>query len=155
MADALRFRRDLNEPFPAPVWPDGVAPVLFSQTMAEELHALLCEGYAKGEGDVPPFAAWSSGLFSDPEYDAELIFVAEADDGRLVGLAQCWNSGFLKDLVVAPGWRRQGLGEALLLRVFEALKNRYHTQLDLKVKSSNLAAIRLYKRLGMVAVTQD
>lgn len=155
MADAVRLRRDLAVPFPEPVWPEGIGLVLFSETMAEELHALLEEGYAKGEGDVAPFADWWQALSSDPEYDAELVFVAQAADGQLVGLAQCWNSGFLKDLVVAPGWRRQGIGEALVLRVFEAMKNRYHADLDLKVKPSNSGAIRFYKRLGMVEVAED
>src|SRR5690606_17522478 len=115
--------------------------------MAEELHALLAAAYAKGEGDVPDFENWWNAVATDPEYDAELMLVAQASNGALVGLAHCWNSAFLKDFVVMPGWRRQGIGEALLRRAFEACRNRYHTSLDLKVKPGNVAAIRLYRRI--------
>lgn len=152
MADAVLMRRDLSLLFAEPNWPDGIGLVLFSQTMAEELHALLEAGYAKGEGACPSFRSWWTALTTDPDYDAELVFVAQAADGQLVGLAHCWNSGFLKDLVVKPGWRRQGIGEALLLRAFQALSNRYHTTIDLRVPSSNLAAIRLYRRMGFSAL---
>lgn len=152
MADPIRMRRDLASDFPEPSWPEGIGPVLFSETMAEELHALLCDAYAKGEGEVPDFAAWWSAVSSDPEYDAELMLVAQASNGVLVGLAHCWNSAFLKDFAVMPGWRRQGAGEALMLRTFEACRNRYHKTLDLKVKPDNLAAIRLYRRMGFEPV---
>ncbi|MCD7058712.1 GNAT family N-acetyltransferase [Pelagibacterium xiamenense] len=150
MSGPLRMRRDLTRPFPEPVWPDGIVLVPFSETMAEELHAVMLDGYAPNGHAVPPYADWRARLLSDPEYDAELIFVAQAADGGLVGLAHCWNSGFLKDLVVAPDWRRRGIGEALLLRSFEACRNRYHPHLDLKVDRANESAIRFYKKRGMV-----
>lgn len=152
MGDVVLMRRDLTLPFSEPSWPDGIEPVLFSETMAEELHALLEAGYAKGEGECPCFNAWWTALSTDPEYDAELVLVAQAADGQLVGLAHCWNSGFLKDLVVKPGWRRLGIGEALLLRALEASRNRYHSTMDLKVPASNLGARRLYRRLGFAPV---
>lgn len=152
MAEPIRMRRDLTGDFAGPTWPEGIMPVLFSETMAEELHRLLAAGYAKGEGDVPGFDEWWSGVSTDPEYDAELMLVAQAANGTLVGLAHCWNSAFLKDLVVMPGWRRQGIGEALLLRAFQACRNRYHDAIDLKVKPDNIAAIRLYRRMGFVPV---
>lgn len=153
MLDApLTFERDLRTPFAEPVWPETVTPVLFSETMARDLHRLLVTAYAKGEGEVASFSNWWPGVCTDPEYDAELIFVAQAANGPLVGLAHCWNSGFLKDLAVAPGWRRAGIGTALILRSFQALSNRYHDTVSLKVRTDNLAAIRLYKRLGMSPV---
>ena len=152
MADPIRMRRDLVADFPEPSWPDGIAPVLFSETMAQELHALLAAAYAKGEGEVAGFESWWPADRADPEYDAELMLVAQASNGALVGLAHCWNSAFLKDFVVMPGWRRQGIGEALMLRAFEACRNRYHKTLDLRVKPGNVAAIRLYRRMGFELV---
>ncbi|WP_196259854.1 GNAT family N-acetyltransferase [Pelagibacterium limicola] len=144
------MRRDLSADFPEPSWPEGVVPVLFSETMAPELHTLLTAAYCKGEGDVSDFETWWHATRTDPEYDAELMLVAQGPNGALVGLAHCWNSAFLKDFAVLPGWRRQGIGEALLLRSFEACRNRYRTAIDLKVKPDNLAAIRLYRRVGFV-----
>jgi ribosomal protein S18 acetylase RimI-like enzyme len=148
MADPIHMRKDLTSDISGPVWPDGIAPVLFSETMAEELHALLVAAYARGEGDVPDLSTWWRGLSTDPEYDTELMLVAQATNGALIGLAHCWNSAFLKDFAVMPGWRRQGIGEALLRRTFEACRNRYHGCLELKVKPGNVAAIRLYRRMG-------
>src|SRR5690606_35688911 len=147
MAEAILMRRDLTLDFPGPSWPAGIAPALFSETMVEELHGLLAAAYAKGEGEVPGLAAWLGAGGGALEYDAELMLVAQAANGALVGLAHCWNSAFLKDFAVLPGWRRQGIGEALLLRSFEACRNRYHKALDLKVRPGNLAAIRLYRRM--------
>lgn len=152
MADPIRMRKMLSSDIPEPSWPEGIGPVLFSETMVEELHALLSDAYAKGEGEVPPFEPWWHAVRNDPEYDAELMLVAQAANGVLVGFAHCWNSGFLKDFVVMPGWRRQGIGEALMLRTFQACRNRYHQSLDLKVEPDNLAAIRLYRRMGFVPV---
>lgn len=152
MADPIRMRRDLVSDLTEPSWPEGIAPVLFSETMAEELHALLTAAYAKGEGDVADLANWWRMVSTDPEYDAELMLVAQASNGVLVGLVHCWNSAFLKDFAVLPGWRRQGIGEVLLLRAFEACRNRYHRALDLKVSPDNIAAIRLYRRMGFQPV---
>lgn len=150
MANPIRMRRDLIADFPEPSWPDGIAPVLFSETMAEELHGLLKTGYAKGEGEVAGFEGWWAAIGADPEYDAELMLVAQASNGALVGLAHCRNSAFLKDFVVMPGWRRQGIGEALMLRTFEACRNRYHTALDLEVPPANTAAQRFFRRMRFV-----
>lgn len=150
MANPIRMRRDLIADFPEPSWPDGIAPVLFSETMAEELHGLLKTGYAKGEGEVAGFEGWWAAIGADPEYDAELMLVAQASNGALVGLAHCRNSAFLKDFVVMPGWRRQGIGEALMLRTFEACRNRYHKALDLEVLPANTAAQRFFRRMGFV-----
>lgn len=152
MIKPILMRRDLHKDFPEPVWPEGIAPVLFSQTMAEELHALLVAAYAKGEGEIAGFEPWWQGVTGDAEYDAELVLVAQAANGKLVGLAHCWNSAFLKDFAVAPGWRRQGIGEALLLRAMQACRNRYHHAIALKVRENNGAAIRLYRRMGFMPV---
>jgi ribosomal protein S18 acetylase RimI-like enzyme len=148
MDTAILMRRDLREPFAEPSWPDGISLVPFSEAMSDELYWLLVDGYAKGEGSVGDYAQWWTGLITDREYDAELLLVAQASNGKLIGLCHCWNSSFIKDLVVAPGWRRSGTGEALLLRAFQALSNRYHHEVRLKVHCDNLGAIRLYRRLG-------
>lgn len=152
MDESILLRRDLTVPFPGPVWPEGILPVLFSQSMLEELHALLSAGYTRLQGDVPPFEVWQNRLLNDPEYDAELLFVAQAANGALVGFAHCWNSGFLKDIVVHPDWRGLGIGEALVLRAFEACRNRYHKRCELKVKPANIDAVRFYTKLGFEKV---
>jgi GNAT superfamily N-acetyltransferase len=72
-------------------------------------------------------------------------------DGHLVGFELCWTSGFIKDIAVAAPYRRQGVGEALLLAAFAALKARGNEQVGLKVETENPSgAQRLYERLGFV-----
>ena len=67
-----------------------------------------------------------------------------------MGLAHCWNAGFLKDFVVDPGWQRRGIGTALLLTAFAATSARGHSELALKVNADNALAQQLYRRLGFV-----
>src|SRR5918995_1677387 len=118
----IRMRRSLTEPVPEPAWPAGMRLVTFDpERHSEKIHALLVEAYARGGGYVEPFAIWWPSLRDNPEYDPTLCFIAADEHGEILGVAQCWTSGFIKDLAVAPVKRRQGLGAALLchaLRVF-------------------------------------
>lgn len=146
--DAFRLTRDLTVPFAPPQWPAGVSEVPFSATLAPQVHALMRLAYANGGGSVPEdFDTWWAGSRHDPEFDANLCIVAVADN-EPVGFALCWTSSFVKDLVVHPNWRNQGLGTVLLLRVFELLAARGHREVALKVLADNMAARRLYAGLG-------
>lgn len=145
MADHFRMRRKLAGSLPAPVWPAGIAPVAFASAPAVAVHDVIASALP-----TPPFAEWWPWLTQDGEYDPALVFVAANGDGAPVGVAQCWTSGFVKDLAVLPGQRGRGIGEALLLTAFAAFRDRGFSNVDLKVVSSNALAIRLYRRLGMV-----
>jgi ribosomal protein S18 acetylase RimI-like enzyme len=59
-------------------------------------------------------------------------------------------AGHVNLLGVRRAWRRQGLGEALLLRSFEAFRQRGLTRGTLGVDASSpTGATRLYERAGM------
>ena len=59
-------------------------------------------------------------------------------------------AGYVNLLGVRRAWRRQGLGEALLLRSFEAFRQRGLTRGTLGVDASSVTgATRLYERAGM------
>lgn len=150
MTEALRLRRDLTGPLPRASWPAGIGLIPFTADLAPRLHALLAAGYTPGQGIVEAFDRWWGGLIGDSEFDPSLVFIAGSADGEIAGLCQCWTSAFVKDLVVAGTFRRQGIGEALLLTAFEAFKQRGAPRADLKVMTGNLPAIRLYRRNGMV-----
>jgi ribosomal protein S18 acetylase RimI-like enzyme len=47
-----------------------------------------------------------------------------------------------------PGWRRQGVGEALFRRTLDFAGERDYEKLVIQVRSSNVAAQSFYKRLG-------
>ena len=146
----IRMRRFLADPVPEPFWPAGIRIVRFEpERHAQRVHALLVAAYAGGGGYVEPFAIWWPSLRDDAEYDPDLCFIATDETGQVVGVAQCWTSAFVKDLAVAPGLRRQGLGSALLGQTFRAFQDRGAAFLDLKVDADNPSgALRLYRSAG-------
>jgi ribosomal protein S18 acetylase RimI-like enzyme len=92
-------------------------------------------------------------MTSDAEFDPELWFLAEVEDGSLAGAVLCWTSAFLKDLVVHESWRGRGLGAALVHQVLDEFRDRGARAVELKVASDNPSgAQRLYERLGFVLV---
>src|SRR5580704_8901685 len=151
--DIQRLRRDLTEEIADPVWPAGFHLRAFSAGDAHAVHDLMQTAYAGGGGSVSTFDTWWPALRDDDEFDASLCFLAIDGAGEIAGVAQCWTSGFVKDLVVHPRVRRRGLAEALLLTVFLVFRRRGATHIDLKVELDNpTGAVRLYRRLGMVEV---
>lgn len=151
---ALRMRIELEPSVVGePSWPDGIVVRTFTDDHASALYALLTHGYRHGGGAVAPFETWLRQMTGDNEFDANLWFLAESEyESTLVGAALCWTSAFVKDLVVHESWRRRGLGEALLRHVYKAFSARGAATVELKVESTNAAAIRLYERAGMCVV---
>jgi ribosomal protein S18 acetylase RimI-like enzyme len=148
MSDYLTLTRHLTRSATAPGWPEGVALAPFSASIAPKVHTLMTLAYADGGGSVPfDFDTWWAATRHDPEFDASLCFVAMAD-GEPVGLALCWTSSFVKDLVVHPDWRHRGIGGALLRTAMLALADRGNSEVKLKVQSDNMEARRLYSQLG-------
>lgn len=131
-----------------PAWPPGVRVRTYGDDDAARVHALLEYGYSRGGGRVGPFETWRREMTSDAEFDPGLWFLAEAD-GELAGVALCWTSGFVKDLVVHERRRRRGLGEALLRHVLATFRARGARVVELKVEADNTQAVRLYERVGM------
>lgn len=148
------MRRLLDEPVSQPVWPKGIRIVPFEpERHAPEIHALLVAAYAQGGGYVEPLSIWWPSLKGDTEYDPGLCFIAADEEGRIVGVAQCWTSAFLKDLAVNPNRRGQGLGSALILEALQAFRQRGAPHVDLKVEADNPSgALRLYRSHGFEEV---
>jgi ribosomal protein S18 acetylase RimI-like enzyme len=131
-----------------PLWPAGIDVRGYQASDARPLHDLLVRGYEHGGGSVAPFDQWLPQTTDDPEWDPALCFLATSG-GALAGVALCWTSAFVKDLVVAEPWRRRGLGEALLRHVLETFALLGATAVELKVHATNAEAVRLYERVGM------
>jgi ribosomal protein S18 acetylase RimI-like enzyme len=157
MSDNLqRLRRDLADATPNSVWPAGYALRTFVAEDAVAVHRLLELGYAQGGGEVGSFDEWWPGVRDDDEFAADLCFLVVDGEGAIVGVAQCWTSAFIKDLVVHPLARRRGVAEALLMTVFQTFRRRGASHVDLKVRKDNpTGASRLYKRVGMHEVAID
>lgn len=133
-----------------PRWPGGVEVRTFREEDAPAVKRLLDEAYAAEEDYRPvPLPEWRHVMVGDPSFDADVWFLAESR-GELAAAALNWREGYVKDLVVHPGWRRRGLGEALLRRTFRTFRERGIPRVTLKVDSRNpTQAWRLYERLGM------
>ena len=150
----LRMRRSLREPIALPIWPEGVHLKTFSESQAAEVHALLELAYANGGGAVDAFEEWWPALSTDSEYSPDLCYPVYAGGGAIVAIAQCWTNPFIKDLAVHPGWRRRGIGRALLLHVFRVFQERGAVAVDLKVQTHNPSgAVQLYRSLGMFEIS--
>lgn len=148
--NALRFSRILAAPQPPAEWPRGIALLRFvPETSARKVHQLLVEGYANGGGVVEDYETWWNSLASDAEYDPHLVFTAFGPEGRIAGVAICWSTAFVKDVVVAPSTRRLGLASSLLTHAFATFAHLGAASVSLKVEPSNVGAIALYRSLGM------
>lgn len=141
------MRRDLNRLTAAEAWPAGIFMTAFTLEDAPQAHALLRLGYAD-DIDLPDYAEWVSTWQTDPEYDPALCFALHDEEG-MVGLIQGWTSAFIKDLVIHPRARHQGLALQLLNHVFTIFGQRGEAWADLKVMENNQAARCLYEKAGM------
>ncbi len=80
----------------------------------------------------------------------DVVLIAE-EDGGAVGFTEAeFAKGhvFVVDLYVREGFRRRGIGKALLERVADVARGRGLTHLELHVEERNTNAVRFYERLG-------
>lgn len=146
----IRLRKYLDVELTKPRLPEGFVLRTFAPSDARALHALLVDVFDDQE---PDFGHWWQWLSGDPEYDPALVFMAWDACGNLAGAAQCWTSGFVKDLATAKVARGKGIGEALMQTVFATFRQRGLNHVDLKTSTiHNATAVRLYGRLGMLVV---
>ncbi|HET7474200.1 MAG TPA: ribosomal protein S18-alanine N-acetyltransferase [Candidatus Limnocylindrales bacterium] len=72
-------------------------------------------------------------------------------DGRIVGYGGMWlmvDEAHITTFAVHPLWRRQHVGERLLLAFLDLARDRHAREATLEVRLSNLAARRLYEKYG-------
>ena len=72
-------------------------------------------------------------------------------DGRIVGYGGMWlmvDEAHITTFAVHPAWRRQRIGERLLLAFLDLARDRHAREATLEVRLSNLAARRLYEKYG-------
>ena len=80
--------------------------------------------------------------------------VAEEDTcvAGYIGSQTVIDESDMMNVAVHPDFRRQGIAEALVKALVEALKERGSHCLTLEVRASNAPAIALYEKLGFVQV---
>lgn len=115
-------------------------------------------------GDIPAIAELERVCFSDPwsensiasELNNRLSYWLVAEiDGCVVGYVGSQTVLDMSDMMniaVSPDYRRQGIGEALVTALSDALRARGVIGLMLEVRVSNTPAIELYQKLGFTEV---
>jgi ribosomal-protein-alanine N-acetyltransferase len=72
-------------------------------------------------------------------------------DGRIVAYGGMWlmdDEANITTFAVHPAWRRQRIGERLLLAFMDLARDRHAREATLEVRLSNLPARRLYEKYG-------
>ena len=153
---SFRMEIDLDGETRPPAWPDGIETRTVRDGEHERVYDAVRDVWQDTNDPMDEtFAEWAHWMMRQESFDPELWFLAVAGD-ELAGFSLCSRSttdpdaGYVANLGVLRPWRRQGLGEALLLHSFEAFRRRGWTRGTLGVDaSSKTGATRLYERVGM------
>lgn len=98
---------------------------------------------------------WSeNSIASELSNPLSLWLVAEADGALAgyIGSQSVLGESDVMNVAVSPDYRRQGIGEALVLALVEELKKLGNHCLSLEVRLSNAPARSLYEKLGFAEV---
>lgn len=139
-----------------PAWPAGISTRTATADDYRAVYDAAVEVWQDTNDPIDEtFDEWAHWHVERDSHDPALWFLASAGD-ELAGFSLCRtdpvdpNAGYVSMLGVRRGWRRQGLGEALLLRSFAAFRERGLTRGTLGVDASSVTgATRLYERAGM------
>mgnify|MGYP001191320647 CR=1 FL=1 len=99
---------------------------------------------------------WRHEHISRPDFDAGLWLLVYAEDA-IAGFCLSYSGdgqvGYLDTMGVAAGWRRHGLGAALVRLSLHTFRRRGYAGVRLGVDAGNMTAVRLYRRLGLRIVS--
>lgn len=87
--------------------------------------------------------------------DMHIFLAAEDDDGKAVGyvgLMYVLDEGYISNVAVSPGRRRQGIGDMLIRELILRAREKKLSFVTLEVRESNLAAQTLYKKHAFTEV---
>lgn len=101
--------------------------------------------------------SWSKDDLRTLLANADVVCIGVLDQGELVAYGLGYDqieSFHLASMAVAPGFRRRGIGEALLRRLLGEAKERGCARCTLEVRVGNCAARRLYSRAGFTQLQQ-
>ena len=140
---------------------NGVENIHIRPLLKSDLNALEWEGEFKHFRKVfeDLFEKTQKGIskawvvVNDFEYMIGQVFLQMRSD-RLE-LADGWNRAYLYSFRIRPQYRNFGIGTRMMKVLETFLIERGYTRLTLNVARDNLAAIRLYHRLGFKIVAEE
>lgn len=153
---SYRMEIDLTGAEREPVWPDGIWLRTATADDHRPVHAAAVEVWQDTNDPLDEtFEEWAHWHVERDSYDPSLWFLA-FDGDELAAFSLCRqdpndpSAGYVAMLGVRRPWRRQGLGEALLLHSFTEFRRHGYTRGTLGVDASSVTgATRLYERAGM------
>jgi mycothiol synthase len=153
---SYRMEIDLADELREPAWPSEISVRTATADDHRSVYDAVVEVWRDTNDPIDDtFEEWAHWHVERDSYDPSLWFLALAGD-ELAGFSICRpdpvdpGAGYVNLLGVRRPWRRQGLGEALLLRSFEAFREKGLTRGTLGVDASSVTgATRLYERAGM------
>ena len=99
---------------------------------------------------------WPANAYrSELEKNRLAHYIVARYDDRVVGFAGLWmmvDEAHITTFAVRTAWRRQGIGERLLLALLDIAKARGAREATLEVRPSNHQARRLYEKYGFLLV---
>ena len=158
----MMMETELKSSPPQPHWPDGlsVRPFVVGQDEMATYQADEEAGEDKGYHTPLDYESWRARMRMDQDaFDPGLWFLA-TDGQEIAGVALNYYDaateiGWVDHLSVRRGWRRKGVGRALLLHSFGAFYERGIQRVKLNVDSKSLTnAPLLYNQVGMQKVNQ-
>ena len=94
---------------------------------------------------------WSSQTFADEFSSGNGHYTALKDGGRILGYSgfrYVLDEGHITTLAVSPRFRKKGIGTKLIAQLIADAKAKGLKKLYLEVRQSNVAAQKIYKKLG-------
>ena len=155
----FRMTRSIEGELPEPEWPEGIVLRPFEVARhGAGVHAAFEIAFAGEWGHVErAYDAWADRVFGWRGFDPGLVVTAWEGD-ELAGFSlnypkRMGDWGWIGSIGVVPGWRRRGLGEALLSESFHRFRDAGEAVVALGVDAENpTGATRLYERVGMTVL---
>ena len=96
-------------------------------------------------------APWSDRSFRNELDHAHGIFLVARADGKVLGYGGVWlviDEAHVTTVAVADEYRRQGIGQALMVELLKRAKEAGMACSTLEVRVGNTAAISMYEKFG-------
>jgi len=140
---------------PAPTWPEGCTlRTIIAEQDDQLVYDFIQTAFAQPGRTPPSFENWRNYMMRPDHFEKDLWFLLFHQD-ELIGAALCYDYsefGWVRQLGVAPSWRGQGVGSALLQHTFHIFFQQGHQKVALGVDSTRPQAQALYENVGMTCV---
>ena len=102
-----------------------------------------CQSLIEMLSDNPMFLPAATLLIAYGHPDEMFVYVA-----NIQGLKLSSDVGAIQNVAVLPEYRRQGLGQALVLKALQGFKQTGVHRVTLEATTDNISAVNLYHRIG-------